>query len=38
MSIKLFNPNDKNFGQLSNNYIDEIKINNQEWKNVSHYI
>jgi predicted NAD-dependent protein-ADP-ribosyltransferase YbiA (DUF1768 family) len=38
MSIKLFNPADKPFGQLSNNYNDIINIDNQEWKSVSHYI
>jgi predicted NAD-dependent protein-ADP-ribosyltransferase YbiA (DUF1768 family) len=38
MSIKLFDPNDKPYGHLSNNYSYPIKIDDLVWKNVTQYI
>jgi predicted NAD-dependent protein-ADP-ribosyltransferase YbiA (DUF1768 family) len=38
MSIKLFNPNEKPYGHLSNNYSYPIKIDNETWNNITQYI
>lgn len=36
--LKIFNPNDKPFGILSNNYIHYMEIDNTRWKSVTNYI
>lgn len=38
MSIKLFDPNDKPYGHLSNNHYYPITIDDLVWKNVTQYI
>jgi predicted NAD-dependent protein-ADP-ribosyltransferase YbiA (DUF1768 family) len=38
MSIKIFNPNDKPYGKLSNNFEYQMFINNEPWNTVSQYI
>lgn len=37
-TIKIYNPKDIPFGQLSNNYRHQMKINNKEWFYVTSYI
>jgi predicted NAD-dependent protein-ADP-ribosyltransferase YbiA (DUF1768 family) len=36
--IKLFNKDDKPFGILGNNYVQEMTIDDQRWKTVTNYI
>lgn len=36
--LLIFNPNEYPFGPLSNNYKSFLRINNQLWSTVSHYI
>ena len=37
-SIKLFNPNDQPFGNLSNNSSHEMTINGKKYMTVTNYI
>jgi predicted NAD-dependent protein-ADP-ribosyltransferase YbiA (DUF1768 family) len=37
-AIKIFNPKDKPFGWLSNNYKHEMRIDRKSWKTVTNYI
>ena len=37
-TIRIFDPNDKPFGWLSNNYTHLMEINRKRWKTVTNYI
>ena len=36
--LKLYNPNDMPFGQLSNNYVSRLNINGKKWQSVTNYV
>ena len=36
--IKLYNPNDKPFGHLSNNWLNPVRIDGNAWPTVTNYI
>lgn len=36
--IEIFNPKDKPFGWLSNNYLYKMRLDGEEWKTATHYI
>lgn len=36
--ITIYNPKDKPYGHLSNNYFDELRIDNKIWPTVTNYI